>query len=1051
MTTKLLRARYGQPTTTALATAIADAKGGDPLAPVTVVVPDHALGLMLRRRLAASSPTGLAAVDFVTLLDLARTLSAGSSLLADRRPVSDAVVLAATRRLLAERPGAFGAVADHPSVERALVAAHRSLREVTPEALDRLADQSDVLAEVVTLHRVLVKRLGERFHDERERADVAAAVLTDASTDIPPVILHLPGDLTASESQLLSALANATSVAAIVGDADTADHSVSPDPHLEKLADALGIETPDPGPAGTRSPRRVASVPDQEEAVRHAIRRIVEAAHDGTPLDRIAIIHPSTTDDARLVHERLASGGIGYHAGGVRRLDETIAGRFLVGLLGLNDRDLRRTDVDAWMADVPLWDPEYGVVPARAWSRIAARAEVVSGIDDWTSRLDRLAAELETEAETDEEDRPWVKARLSTEASRARQLAEFIERLDRSLNDLADDSTWADRCQRVRRMIRQHLGSESVRSDWPPEETRALDEIGGILDNLAELDQIEPQPPQQSFRRALAAELQRPLGRAGRTGIGVQVVGINQAIGLDADLVIVVGLTEGSIPTRAPSDPILSDAHRSAARTGLPTRHDHAARQHHAFLAAVTAAAQTIVLIHTRGDLSRSGDRPISRYLLAEFEALAGHRPEPDELQRFTADWFDHVASFTDALDRDEPATAQEYDLASAVRGGRSAVDTLREDDPVTDRGIEAHEARAGASFTRFDGNLSGVDLPLLDGELSASRLEKWVRCPFSFFSEYVLGVHPFEEPTERTDLAPAVRGSIIHRVLDRLVSEGLEADTLPAPGAPWTTGDRTRAVDLLKEEFDHAGARGEAPHPRFRSTVHARLAADLDDFLVIDSDFRASLTSSPIAAEKRFGGDNALIVTLTDGRPLRFRGAIDRVDVTADGDLVVVDAKTGKPESFKKIPGAHFPGGDHLQLPIYALAAADDERSTRHATYAFFGEVADSHRHLGYDIDVDVLASFERVLASIVHGIDAGSFPHHPPDSDRPETFRCPHCSPDGLDARRVRTARARKVDHPALALHEDHITTDFLASGSPAADAGTHDGETHDEGTGR
>ena len=1051
MTTKLLRARYGQPTTTALATAIADAKGGDPLAPVTVVVPDHALGLMLRRRLAASSPTGLAAVDFVTLLDLARTLSAGSSLLADRRPVSDAVVLAATRRLLAERPGAFGAVADHPSVERALVAAHRSLREVTPEALDRLADQSDVLAEVVTLHRVLVKRLGERFHDERERADVAAAVLTDASTDIPPVILHLPGDLTASESQLLSALANATSVAAIVGDADTADHSVSPDPHLEKLADALGIETPDPGPAGTRSPRRVASVPDQEEAVRHAIRRIVEAAHDGTPLDRIAIIHPSTTDDARLVHERLASGGIGYHAGGVRRLDETIAGRFLVGLLGLNDRDLRRTDVDAWMADVPLWDPEYGVVPARAWSRIAARAEVVSGIDDWTSRLDRLAAELETEAETDEEDRPWVKARLSTEASRARQLAEFIERLDRSLNDLADDSTWADRCQRVRRMIRQHLGSESVRSDWPPEETRALDEIGGILDNLAELDQIEPQPPQQSFRRALAAELQRPLGRAGRTGIGVQVVGINQAIGLDADLVIVVGLTEGSIPTRAPSDPILSDAHRSAARTGLPTRHDHAARQHHAFLAAVTAAAQTIVLIHTRGDLSRSGDRPISRYLLAEFEALAGHRPEPDELQRFTADWFDHVASFTDALDRDEPATAQEYDLASAVRGGRSAVDTLREDDPVTDRGIEAHEARAGASFTRFDGNLSGVDLPLLDGELSASRLEKWVRCPFSFFSEYVLGVHPFEEPTERTDLAPAVRGSIIHRVLDRLVSEGLEADTLPAPGAPWTTGDRTRAVDLLKEEFDHAGARGEAPHPRFRSTVHARLAADLDDFLVIDSDFRASLTSSPIAAERRFGGDNALIVTLTDGRPLRFRGAIDRVDVTADGDLVVVDAKTGKPESFKKIPGAYFPGGDHLQLPIYALAAADDERSTRHATYAFFGEVADSHRHLGYDIDADVLASFEQVLASIVHGIGAGSFPHHPPDSDRPETFRCPHCSPDGLDARRVRTARARKVGHPVLALHEDHITTDFLASGSPAADAGTHDGETHDEGTGR
>ena len=128
METKILRTRYGQPATATLAEVIRASKDGDPLAQMTVVVPDHTLGLTVRRQLAANA-SGLVAVDFITLLDLARRISAGSPLISSRRPVSDAVVLAATRRLLAERPGAFAPVADHPSVEHTVMATHRNLRE----------------------------------------------------------------------------------------------------------------------------------------------------------------------------------------------------------------------------------------------------------------------------------------------------------------------------------------------------------------------------------------------------------------------------------------------------------------------------------------------------------------------------------------------------------------------------------------------------------------------------------------------------------------------------------------------------------------------------------------------------------------------------------------------------------------------------------------------------------------------------------------------------------------------------------------------------------
>ncbi len=1030
MAAEILRTRYGRAATGALADAVRDLQGGDPLAPVTIVVGDHATGLMVRRRLAARAG-GLAAVDVVTLLDLARTLSAGSARLAGRRPVSDAIVLAATRRLLAERPGAFGPVADHPSVERAVVAAHRDLREVPPESLGRLAAGGDMIADLVSLHRGLVDLLEERFHDERDRADAATRAVEDGSASPDPVVLHLPGRLTASEQRLVSTLAGATRLVAIVGDADAPDGSVSPDPLLGDLADLLEVEPPEPGPAGRRSDVRVASVPEQDEAARYAVRRIVEAARAGTPLDRIVLVHPSTTDDARLVQERLASAGIAFHAGGVRRLDETIPGRFLTGLLGLPDRDLRRGDLQAWMADVPLWDPDHELVPARAWTRLAERAGVVGGIDDWTLRLTRLAAELDdaATAEADDEGRSWLVDRLAGDATQVRRLLGFVDRLHRSLAGLASDTTWSRRCHRLRRLLRDHLGGPTAREEWPPDEHLALEEVGSILDALSDLDRVEPSPPERSFRNALLAELRRPIGRSGRTGLGVQVVGIDQAVGLDADLVVVVGLAEGSLPTRAPADPLLTDARRTATGTGLPTRHDHAARQHHAFLAALTAAHELIVLVQPRGDLRKSGDRPMSRLLLAEFEALAGHRPEPDELDRFRAPWFDHVASFTDALDRDEPATAQEHDLASTVRDGRSAVDRLRAADDRVDRGIEMQRARAGDALTRFDGNLSGLDLDVLGGELSASRLEKWASCPFAFFSEYVLGVRPLDEPEERTDLAPLVRGTIVHRVLERLVVEGLEAGTLPGYGSPWTASHRNRATELLADECGHAEARGEAAHPRFWPTIRARLAAELDDFLVLDSAFRARFGSRPVAAERRFGDDDALEVTLADGRTLRFRGSVDRVDETADGGLVVVDAKTGKPDRYRAIPEDHFPEGSFLQLPIYALAVAAGEGTAVHATYAFVGGVADGDRHLGYDVDEETVAAFRRVLASAVRGIEGGAFPHHPPDSDRAEAHRCPHCTPDGLDARRVRAARARKADDPVLALHADHLATDFMA----------------------
>ena len=1035
----MVRANYGRAATAALAEAVAEAKGGDPLAPVSIVVTDHGQGIRLRRRLAARAAvgpaagtpsTGVAAIDMVTLLDLARDLTAGAPELEGRRPVSDAVVLSATRRILTEDPGVFGSVAEHPSLERALVSAHRQLREVHADGINRLAGLGKLQGALVKVHRALLRHLAPGFHDERERTDLAALRVGSGTASIPPLVVHLPGHLLPSERRLLAALASAVPLTVICGHA----HG-QPDPDAEALASLFGTDLPDPPEPGTGTGRLVVSVPDQEEEARVAVRQVLEAARSGTRLSSIAIVHPPGSDYARLLHERLRASGIAFNGSSVRRLDETIAARFLLGALTLTDRGLRRTDLEALFASAPLWDPDNHLVPDSTWRRLARRAGVVAGLEDWTLRLERLATEFETQRDEEErsDDRQWLMERLERDAKQCRRLVAFVTRLDRDLHRVTGAGSWSARCRLTNRLIGQYLGSSNVRELWPAEELLAVESAAAVLDRLALLDDVEPDASFAGFRRALIAEFRHPLGREGRTGQGVQVLGIEQAAGLDVEVVILLGLAEGVTPTRPSTDALLPDADRITAGTDLLIRHDHTASQHRGFAAAITAASRLVVLVHPRGNLRRSGERPPSRWLLAEIEAFTGVRPDPAELADLTEPWYRHVASFAQALALDEPATDQEYELALLLDNGRDGTG-LRQVDPVFDRGVDLITSRLGRRLTRFDGNLAGVDLPALDvSEISASRLERWVACPFAFFSEYILGVRTEEEPDPSLLLTALVRGNIIHRSLELLVAEGLRSHTLPGPGEAWTDADHQRLVQLMDEECERAEARGEAAHPLFWPVIRSRMAAELRGFLHLDSSARAAQKATPIAAEYRFGGPTALHLPLPDGRVLRFRGAIDRIDRQEDGNLVVLDVKSGKPDRYRSIgDDSPFPDGTRLQLPIYGLAAsAAGTDSTSAVAFTFVGGNRSGDQRIGYELSPKVLEAFDAVLASIVAGIEAGAFPHNPPAPTRFSGFSCPHCMPDGLDARRLHAACERKADDPTMRLHRHHIADPNAAAG--------------------
>ncbi|MCB1299016.1 MAG: hypothetical protein KDB08_08555, partial [Microthrixaceae bacterium] len=197
--------------------------------------------------------------------------------------------------------------------------------------------------------------------------------------------------------------------------------------------------------------------------------------------------------------------------------------------------------------------------------------------------------------------------------------------LAQQLADAEAPQPWSDRAHWAKGLLAELLGPPTARTRWPDVERRAAERLDLALDRLAALDDVEGPVPLAVFTRTLAVELEADLGRVGRFGEGVLVGPISLGIGVDLDLVVVLGLAEGTFPATARDDSLLPDDERQATRGQLPLRSASVDRHHHQFLATIDATARQVLCV-PKGDLRRSRERVPSRWVLDVASELAGER-----------------------------------------------------------------------------------------------------------------------------------------------------------------------------------------------------------------------------------------------------------------------------------------------------------------------------------------------------------------------------------------------------------------------------------------
>ncbi len=1045
----------------ALSQRVRELKQEAPLAPVVVIVGSAAVrvrvGDVLVRRLG-----GVANVGVVTFGGFAADLVAQHaewplptlSALARERLVRR-VVAAHTARL-----AYYGPVVERPHFAAALAATFSDLREgcVDPasawaSALEASPVQAAppnraALADLALLYAAYCRELRQVGVADRAGVLLAAAELLERGAGAGShAILYGIYDLNRAQERLVVALLasgadafvpaprdadlSAVTLLAVATDAGLAEQACEPGRASADRELVSGVwssrQDGDPGrlqPAGDGS-LEVVSVPDERAEAREAVRAVVAAAEAGTRLYDCAVVVPRQDDVPRLAAAFTAAGipvacrlpESGTAPTLLRRVVECLSPE-------AGEPFARRAVVDL-LQTAPLagGPPQPG--DAALWLDEARKAGVVCGLDQWLERLSARASYLERRvpelelaqdpgADDDGGERLEVaRVRLRAVGSLHAAVAALARAMRRLPSGRAPWAAWADAFALL------------VADVFAPEIAEPVADVTGRLHAFALLpEEVELADAAAGLRDVLAAATVQ-CNRVGR--VGVALLAPLDLRGLSFSTVVFTGLAEGGFPVRGRPDPLLGDGLRRGlnelAGVRLPLAEQRDAESALLFGFVCESARDRLLLLAPRTDAATGRPRLPSRFAL-RLASLAAGRPVGQEEYlsgRPLAPVWRHVGGAPAFADGVVWVDGRERDVAAllalsgtgARRSATAYFEAVLGSSAAAARRLSAWRASQGGRAGSWDGLLSAEARAALaarhpfSGELHPTSLERYVTCPWVFLLRSVFGLEAPQEPGDSLDIDAMEYGSLAHAILEDAYA-GVVAEDLDLRGALAAVDE---AWEVRCAEAERSGVTGAALAWEVRRDL---LREDLRETVRRDPVFAAG-EGRTRGVEWRFGDRHGLpvVLSLDDGRQIRFGGRLDRVDQTPAGARVV-DYKTGA----GSIEKGRLKDRLSVQLPVYqlavrqawaALAPDEDEPAAVTSLYRLVSRKGGFQDLVLPQAEPSAQARLRELVAQAAALVDRGCFP-------RTTRGRCEYCDV-GYACGVSEWARARKRESEAMA----------------------------------
>lgn len=900
---------------------------GNPLAKVWVIVPDRLQAASFRRRLAQSG--GALGVQVGRFPDLLKSLleDSGDTLLLASRPlinrlIQETVDDAVTRgeipyyAPLQFFPGFILALRDvFDELKRAMVtpqqftqyvnagtAGHKDLARLYSAYQDRLESIKWVDSEDINLRAA-------RLLQENE--SIAAAIrllivdgfdsfngaqlqlLKLLSAQVGEMLITFPGAL---ESNRAAHRRFIETIDRLIRDLSLKVVTLNNAPFLAPVLQHIEHNLFDTQPVLPVSVDRKILLEARSPAdeAREALRWIKKlVVRENIPLTACAIFTPDPATYHPLLHASAGEFGIPIRFTLDEPLENSPAITSLVNLLvlkvkGYNSHYLINTLRSPYFT-FPV-EPEI----VDTFEMVSRVAQVVEGQAQWEEAWQRLEVSTEKEHLNLDDERNAPKLPRGEDAKVLHLIMRSVFEIISPPDDHNTITGWITWLEDLLEQLKFYEHTESERDRSAGAAFRELLRALVLSESVAGERQLDYAQFFALLQAAVAGEGFREAGVIGQPAL---LVGrMTEARGTRFQAVALLGLAEGSFPVNERPDPFLDEDLR--AGLGLESRLQR--EQAGLYYQAVTRADRYLLI--TRPYLSDDGE---------EWEESA--------FWKATARLLEKSAVFKSKTDNLIPlvdaASTQEL-LFSAVRRGSlpSRFNFLLDNwHALQHAQVVLRARRAKRVGGEHEGVVEAIIAELnqrysVDRVWSASRLESYSNCPFQFFVNSALHLEPRAAPELGLDASQM--GSILHKVLEETylaVSDPLNLDQLldalhrvsrqVFASAPREFGFRPSALWEIEQEH-------------WLEKLEATITALTEDRNWI-----------PFAYEQKFGleGTPALSIEVGDEQVL-VHGVIDRVDRNSDGELRVVDYKTGSSHLGQK----DLVRGYRLQLPIYALAARD-------------------------------------------------------------------------------------------------------------------------------